>query len=65
MIRLIDPLRRTKVATKLIKRIGVEDPRMAKAVVHGGVVYLSGLTDTTVEDGEQTRLYLWESRCHP
>jgi enamine deaminase RidA (YjgF/YER057c/UK114 family) len=33
-----------------IQRIGTEDPRMSKIVIHNGVVYLSGLTDTTVSD---------------
>lgn len=36
-----------------IKRIGTEDPRMAKVVVHGGIAYLSGLTDSSVEDGKR------------
>ena len=33
-----------------IQRIGTSDPRMSKIVIHNGVVYLSGLTDTTVPD---------------
>lgn len=33
-----------------IRRIGVEDPRMAKIVIHGGVVYLSGQVDMTKDD---------------
>ena len=36
-----------------IKRIGTADPRMAKVVVHGGIAYLSGLTDSSVEDGKR------------
>ncbi|CAB9500075.1 Endoribonuclease L-PSP [Seminavis robusta] len=39
-----------RTMSKLIRRIGVDDPRMAKIVIHSGVVYLSGLTDTTAED---------------
>jgi enamine deaminase RidA (YjgF/YER057c/UK114 family) len=35
-----------------IKRIGVDDPRMSKVVVHGGVVYMSGQTDSTASDSE-------------
>lgn len=33
-----------------IKRIGTDDPRMSKAVVHNGIVYLSGLIDPTGVD---------------
>jgi enamine deaminase RidA (YjgF/YER057c/UK114 family) len=33
-----------------IQRIGTEDPRMSKIVIHNDVVYLSGLTDTTSTD---------------
>jgi enamine deaminase RidA (YjgF/YER057c/UK114 family) len=33
-----------------ITRLGTTDPRMSKIVIHNGVVYLSGLTDTTVTD---------------
>jgi enamine deaminase RidA (YjgF/YER057c/UK114 family) len=33
-----------------IQRIGTSDPRMSKIVIHNGVVYLSGLTDTTASD---------------
>lgn len=33
-----------------IKRIETESPLMTKAVIHGGVVYLSGLTDTAADD---------------
>eukprot|EP00581_Thalassiosira_minuscula_P019798 CAMPEP_0183734072 /NCGR_PEP_ID=MMETSP0737-20130205/42837_1 /TAXON_ID=385413 /ORGANISM="Thalassiosira miniscula, Strain CCMP1093" /LENGTH=118 /DNA_ID=CAMNT_0025967471 /DNA_START=103 /DNA_END=456 /DNA_ORIENTATION=+ len=31
-------------------RIGTEDPRMSKIVVHNGVVYISGQTDATADD---------------
>ena len=33
-----------------ISRINTDDPRMSKAVVHNGVVYLSGLIDSTGAD---------------
>ncbi|KAG7341934.1 cytochrome C2 [Nitzschia inconspicua] len=33
-----------------ITRLGTTDPRMSKIVIHNGVVYLSGITDTTVSD---------------
>ena len=35
-----------------VMRLGVDDPRMSKIVIHNKVVYLSGLTDTTASDGE-------------
>uniref|UniRef100_A0A7S4MZQ7 Uncharacterized protein n=1 Tax=Odontella aurita TaxID=265563 RepID=A0A7S4MZQ7_9STRA len=39
-----------------IVRIGTEDPRMSKIVVHDGTVYISGQTDATAEHIEgQTR----------
>jgi enamine deaminase RidA (YjgF/YER057c/UK114 family) len=39
-----------------ITRIGTDDPRMSKIVVHSGVVYISGQTDTTGDCiREQTR----------
>mmetsp|Transcript_7783 Transcript_7783/g.11169 ORF Transcript_7783/g.11169 Transcript_7783/m.11169 type:complete len:144 (+) Transcript_7783:93-524(+) len=42
-----------------ITRIGVEDPRMSKVVVHNGTVYLSGLVDATLPDVEgQTKVVL-------
>ena len=31
-------------------RIGTEDPRMSKIVIHNGVVYISGQTDATTTD---------------
>ncbi|KAL9184846.1 hypothetical protein ACHAXT_002623 [Thalassiosira profunda] len=31
-------------------RIGTDDPRMSKIVVHNGVVYISGQTDATAAD---------------
>jgi hypothetical protein len=34
-----------------IVRIGTEDPRMSKIVLHQGIVYTSGQTDTSAEDG--------------
>mmetsp|Transcript_10992 Transcript_10992/g.18224 ORF Transcript_10992/g.18224 Transcript_10992/m.18224 type:complete len:142 (+) Transcript_10992:74-499(+) len=33
-----------------ITRIGTDDPRMSRIVVHSGVVYISGQTDTTAGD---------------
>mmetsp|Transcript_21904 Transcript_21904/g.35251 ORF Transcript_21904/g.35251 Transcript_21904/m.35251 type:complete len:124 (+) Transcript_21904:94-465(+) len=33
-----------------ITRIGVSDPRMSRIVIHSGVVYLQGLTDTSASD---------------
>lgn len=33
-----------------IRRVGVDDPRMSRAVVHNGVVYISGQTDATADD---------------
>ncbi|KAG7363107.1 cytochrome C2 [Nitzschia inconspicua] len=33
-----------------ITRLGTTDPRMSKIVIHNGVVYLSGITDTTISD---------------
>ena len=33
-----------------VQRIGTDDPRMSKVVVHNGVVYMSGQTDTTSPD---------------
>ena len=44
-----------------ITRINTEDPRMSKAVVHNGIVYLSGLIDTTGSDvTSQTKSVLKE-----
>lgn len=36
--------------TASITRINTDDPRMSKAVVHNGIVYLSGLIDATGAD---------------
>jgi hypothetical protein len=33
-----------------VTRIGVDDPRMSRIVVHNDVVYISGQTDTTASD---------------
>ena len=33
-----------------ITRIGTDDPRMSRIVVHNGIVYISGQTDATAED---------------
>jgi enamine deaminase RidA (YjgF/YER057c/UK114 family) len=33
-----------------VQRIGTDDPRMSKVVVHNGIVYMSGQTDTTSPD---------------
>jgi len=35
-----------------ITRLGTDDPRMSRVVVHGGTVYISGQTDTTAADIE-------------
>jgi enamine deaminase RidA (YjgF/YER057c/UK114 family) len=37
-------------ASKVIQRIGTDDPRMSKVVVHNGIVYMSGQTDTASPD---------------
>lgn len=34
-----------------------DGPLFSKIVIHGGVVYLAGLTDTTVDDGEFAYMY--------
>jgi enamine deaminase RidA (YjgF/YER057c/UK114 family) len=33
-----------------IARIGTDDPKMSQAVVHNGIVYISGQIDMTVDD---------------
>mmetsp|Transcript_23025 Transcript_23025/g.47920 ORF Transcript_23025/g.47920 Transcript_23025/m.47920 type:complete len:149 (-) Transcript_23025:746-1192(-) len=35
-----------------ITRLGTDDPRMSRIVVHNGIVYISGQTDATAEDIE-------------
>ena len=62
----ISPLLRSQIAPKLLQhyyshrtmttlRLGTDDPRMSKIVVHNGVVYISGQTDATATDiGGQT-----------
>ena len=30
-----------------IQRIGTDDPRMSRAIIHNGIVYISGQTDAT------------------
>lgn len=43
-------------STATVKRIGTDDPRMSKLVVHNGVVYMSGQTSTASDTIEgQTR----------
>jgi len=39
-----------RAASTAITRLGTDDPRMSRVVVHGGVVYISGQTDTTADD---------------
>lgn len=39
-----------KSRTMTTTRIGTEDPRMSKIVIHSGVVYISGQTDATATD---------------
>ena len=39
-----------KSRTMTTTRIGTEDPRMSKIVIHNGVVYISGQTDATATD---------------
>jgi len=38
-----------------VTRIGVDDPRMSRIVIHNGTVYLSGQTDTTANDSTYER----------
>lgn len=37
-------------AASTIARMGTDDPRMSRIVVHNDIVYLVGLTDTTASD---------------
>ena len=37
-------------STSTIQRIGTDDPRMSRAIVHNGIVYISGQTDSTADD---------------
>lgn len=39
-----------KSRTMTTTRIGTEDPRMSKIVIHNGVVYISGQTDATATE---------------
>lgn len=38
-----------------------DGPLFSKIVIHGGVVYLAGLTNTTVDDGEFAYIYIYFS----
>jgi len=41
--------------TSTIQRIGADDPRMSRAIIHNGIVYISGQTDGTADNiKEQT-----------
>lgn len=51
---LLRTLRRC--ASTSIVRLGTEDPRMSKIVVHRGVVYTSGQTDTSGSTVEEQTL---------
>lgn len=43
------------MTTTSIQRIGTDDPRMSRAIIHNGIVYISGQTDATADDiKEQT-----------
>lgn len=47
---------RVPLSSSRITRIGTDDPRMAKIVIHNGIVYISGQTDSGADDIEkQTR----------
>ena len=35
------------MTTSSIQRIGTDDPRMSRAIIHNGIVYISGQTDAT------------------
>lgn len=52
--RLVSSCLRTPVGRRpfasTVTRIGVDDPRMSRIVVHNGIVYISGQTDTTASD---------------
>jgi hypothetical protein len=45
-------------ASKII-RMGTADPRMSSIVIHSGIVYLQGLTDTSSSDitGQTQNVY--------
>lgn len=43
------------LASSSVTRIGVEDPRMSRIVIHNGTVYISGQTDTTASDSMYER----------
>jgi enamine deaminase RidA (YjgF/YER057c/UK114 family) len=42
--------RRNIMSSNKIVRLGTEDPRMSKIVIHQGTVYISGQTDTSSGD---------------
>ena len=35
------------MTTSSIQRIGTDDPRMSRAIIYNGIVYISGQTDAT------------------
>jgi len=35
------------MTTSSIQRIGTDDPRMSRVIIHNGIVYISGQTDAT------------------
>eukprot|EP00978_Attheya_sp_CCMP212_P007636 scaffold17693_cov51-Attheya_sp.AAC.2 len=39
-------------ATTTTTRIGVDDPRMSRIVIHNNIVYISGQTDTSADDSK-------------
>ena len=47
---ILSPIRWRHLST--ITRIGTDDPRMSKIVIHNDIVYISGQTDATAEDIE-------------
>ena len=52
--RLTSPCFRTggicRSLSSHVTRIGVDDPRMSRIVIHNGTVYISGQTDTTFDN---------------
>ena len=41
---------RTMTTISTIQRIGTDDPRMSRAIIHNGIVYISGQTDAATAD---------------
>ncbi len=48
----VTSLRATDNDSSGITRIGVENPNMSQAVIHGGIVYISGQVDDTGSDAK-------------